>query len=110
RSVAPHCAPISPPAERPLRQITWHLCPVRASRENASRRVAGSATASSTVIFAPELEMFSTTHWRAAKPPSSVIHAGWLVDFRASRFLGAVFVPLIGLPTPRAADLSKLLI
>jgi hypothetical protein len=30
-----------------------------------------------------------TVHWRVAKPPSTVIHAGWLVRRRAGR----VFLP-----------------
>jgi hypothetical protein len=38
-------------------------------------------------------------HWRAAKPPSSVIHAGRLSNLRASRFFGkgisCVFLPLV---------------
>src|SRR5439155_884380 len=29
--------------------------------------------------------MSRTVHWRAAKPPSTVIHAGWLVRRRAGR-------------------------
>jgi hypothetical protein len=34
---------------------------------------------------APPSETSMTVHWRAAKPPSTVIHAGWLVRRRAGR-------------------------
>src|SRR5580704_1295988 len=82
------------PAERPRRHTTWHLCPVRASRENASRNVPGRFAASSSEILAPEVEMSCTTHWRAAKPPSSVIHADCPNSLRASRFFAAgIFIP-----------------
>src|ERR1700749_3501026 len=82
------------PADRPRRHTTWHLCPVRGSRENASRNVPGRFAASSSQIFGPEVEMSCTTHWRAAKPPSSVIHADCPNSLRASRFLAAgMFIP-----------------
>src|SRR6185312_3377387 len=54
----------------------------------------GKVAASSTAIRAPALEISCTTHWRAAKPPSSVIHADWPISLRASRFLAAgMFIP-----------------
>ena len=66
---------------------TWQGRPVRASRENANRNVAGRALGSSTLILAPEADISCTTHCRAANPPSRVIHPGWVSALRASRFL-----------------------
>src|SRR5258706_3040814 len=77
------------PTVLPRRQTTSQLRPVLASRENASRNLAGSVLGSSMVSFAPDVERSCTTHGRAAKPPSSVIQPGWCTDLRASRF----FVP-----------------
>ena len=83
------------PAEVPRRQTTSQLRPVRASREKASRSLPVNAMASSSVILAPELDKSCTTHWRAAKPPYSVIHADWPNDLRTSRFFGAgIFLTL----------------
>ena len=62
------------------------LCPVLASRENASRNLPANALESSIVSFAPVEDISRTTHRRAAKPPSRVIHPGWYSDLRASRF------------------------
>ena len=67
---------------------------VLASREKASRSLPVSTLASSTVIFAPELDKSCTTHWRAAKPPSRVTQPGWCNDLRASRFLFAATISL----------------
>src|SRR5262249_26700187 len=54
----------------------------------------GKVAASSIAIFAPAVEISCTTHWRAAKPPSSVIHADRPNSLRASRFLSAgIFIP-----------------
>ncbi len=64
------------PTDLPRRQTTSQRRPVRASRENASRNFAGSELGSSIVTFAPVVDRSCTTHWRAAKPPSSVIHPG----------------------------------
>src|SRR6478735_8028896 len=75
------------PTDLPRRQTTSQERPVLASRENASRSLAGSELGSSIVRFAPVAERFFTTHWRAAKPPSSVIHPGCCTDLRVSRFL-----------------------
>ena len=77
------------PADLPRRQTTWQLRPVRASREKAIRITPGSWLASSSsVIFAPELEMSWTRQCRAANPPSSVIQACRDSNLRAARFLG----------------------
>jgi len=62
------------PTDLPRRQTTSQLRPVRASRENASFSLAGSVLGSSIVTLAPLEDMSCTTHGRAAKPPSSVIH------------------------------------
>src|SRR5712671_6563896 len=59
--------------------------PVRASRANASRKLAGNRMPSSVVTFAPVADKSSTMHWRVAKPPSKVIHPGWRSDLRGSR-------------------------
>jgi hypothetical protein len=75
------------PTDLPRRQTTSQRRPVLASRENANRNFAGSELGSSIVTFAPVVDRSFTTHWRAAKPPSSVIHPGWLNDLRVSRFL-----------------------
>src|SRR5882724_8334367 len=74
------------PSDFPRRQITSHLRPVLASRENASRNLPASALESSIVSFAPVQDISRTTHRRAAKPQSRVIHPGWYSDLRASRF------------------------
>ena len=75
------------PTDLPRRQTTSQRRPVLASRENASRNFAGSVLGSSIVTFAPVVDRSRTTHWRAAKPPSSVVHPGWRSDQRVSRFL-----------------------
>src|SRR5882757_3349830 len=87
------------PTVLPRRQTTSQLRPVLASRENASRNLAGSVLASSMVSFAPDVERFCTTHGRAAKPPSSVIQPGWCTDLRASRFLVPGAIELFLTPT-----------
>jgi hypothetical protein len=74
------------PSDFPRRQITSHLRPVLASRENASRNLPANALESSIVSFAPVEDISRTTHRRAAKPPSRVIHPGWYSDLRGSRF------------------------
>src|SRR3979409_1296656 len=74
------------PTELPRRQTTSQFRPVLASRANASRNLAGSMLGSSIVILAPVEDISRTTHWRAAKPPSRVIHPGCCSDLRASRF------------------------
>src|SRR3954469_14700708 len=75
------------PRVLPRRQTTSQFLPVRASRENASRTFAFTASGSSTVIFAPAEDRSSSVHGPAAKPPSSVIHPDWRTDLRASRLL-----------------------
>ena len=75
------------PSDFPRRQTTSQRRPDLASRENASRSLPASALASSTVIFAPVEDMSCTTHRRAAKPPSRVIHPDCCTDLRAARFL-----------------------
>src|SRR6266550_3959454 len=77
------------PTDFPRRQTTSQGRPVRASRENANRNFAGNALRSSIVILAPVADMFSTSHRRAANPPSNVIQPGWRSDLRKARFLGA---------------------
>src|ERR1700676_68934 len=75
------------PTDIPRRQTTSQFRPVRASRVSASRNLAGSALGSSIVILAPVLDISCTRHWRAAKPPSKVIHPGCCRDLRDSRFV-----------------------
>ena len=75
--------------------------PRRASRENASRNLPGSALASSTVTLAPVEDKSCTTHGRAAnalkRDPSGLVDG-----FAGSRFLAAadIQVLLSGFPTP----------
>src|SRR5260370_23848476 len=71
----------------PRRQTTSEARHVLAARVNASRNLAGKVLGSSIVILAPVDDISRTTHGRAAKPPSRVIHPGCCSDLRASRFL-----------------------
>src|SRR5579859_4356969 len=77
------------PKERPRRQTTWHLRPLLASRENASRTLPESTLESETVSFAPVADRSCTTHSRAAKPPSRVTQPVCCTDLRTSRLVGA---------------------
>src|ERR1700676_1481562 len=88
------------PSDFPRRQITSHLRPVLASRENASRNLPANALESSIVSFAPVEDISRTTHRRAAKPPSRVIHPGWYSDLRASRFFLAAIASLPAVNVP----------
>src|ERR1700694_2390081 len=82
------------PKDFPRRQTTSQARPVLASRANASRNLAGKVLGSSIVILAPVEDISRTTHRRAAKPPSRVIHPGRCSDLRASRFFVAA-IPLL---------------
>jgi hypothetical protein len=95
------------PTDFPRRQTTSQFRPVLASRANASRNLAGSMLGSSIVILAPVVDISCTTHFRAAKPPSRVIHPGWCSDLRASRFLVIAAIP-IPIPIPIAREASPL--